>query len=258
MGSSGLEETAVRSGVWKGAGQENLYNSSMLLNLAYPLSRTTPFYRGLAAPRVETLYSLSQGHDCNSYYLTTSNHAGTHVDAPRHFNASGRRISDYSFDELLFRAPALVDLQVAPGEMIGESHVANLGLDGVKCDLLLLRTGFGRLRSEDPRAYVDRGPGFDRGGAEAILELCPALRALGVDFMSISAFEHPEEGAEAHRVFLGCDGYSNRQVLLIEDMSLPPDLTAPKHVRVVPWLVEELDSAPCSVLAEVGTAGRTA
>jgi arylformamidase len=228
----------------------------MLLNLAYPLSQKTPFYSGLAAPRVKTLYSLAEGHDCNSYYLTTSNHAGTHVDAPRHFNTSGRRISEYGLDELFFRSPALVDFQIEPGGLIGESSVEALRIEPADCDILLIRTGFGQLRCDDPQAYVASGPGFDRGGAEAILRRCPSLRALGVDFMSISALEHPEEGAEAHRVFLGCAGYSDRQVLLIEDMSLSPDLTAPEHVRIVPWLVEELDSAPCSVLAEVGNTGR--
>jgi len=227
----------------------------MLLNLAYVLSQRTPFYRGLAAPRVESLYSLAAGHDCNSYYLTTSNHAGTHVDAPRHFNASGRRICEFGLDELFFRRPALVDLQVAPGELIGEPSVEAMRIEPADCDILLLRTGLGRLRRNDPEAYVARGPGFDRGGAETILRRCPSLRALGVDFMSISALEHPEEGAAAHRVFLGCAAYGDREVLLIEDMLLPPDLTAPEHLRVVPWLVEELDSAPCSVLAEVRDLG---
>ena len=223
----------------------------MLLNLAYPLSQTTPFYSGLAAPSVKTLYSLAEGHDCNSYYLTTSNHAGTHVDAPRHFNASGRRIAEYGLDELFFRRPALVDLQIDPCELIGQSSVEAMRVEPADCDILLIRTGFGRLRRGDPEAYVARNPGFDRGGAEAILWRCRSLRALGVDFMSISALAHPQEGAEAHRVFLGCAGYSDREVLLIEDMLLPPDLTAPERVRIVPWLVEELDSAPCSVLAEV-------
>ncbi len=227
----------------------------MLLNLAYPLSHKTPFYSGLAGPRVESLYTLAAGHDCNSYYLTTSNHAGTHVDAPRHFNASGRSIAEYGLDELLFRKPALVDWQVEPGGLIDAPSVEAMRIKPEDCDILLIRTGFGRLRRDDPAAYVARGPGFDRGGAEAILRRCPALRVLGVDFMSISALEHQREGAEAHRVFLGCAGYSEREVLLIEDMFLSPGLTVPTQVRIVPWLVEELDSAPCSVLAEVSTPG---
>jgi arylformamidase len=227
----------------------------MLLNLAYPLSQKTPFYSGLAGPRVESLYTLAEGHDCNSYYLTTSNHAGTHVDAPRHFNAAGRRIAEYGLEELFFCTPALVDWQVEPGGLITASSVEAMRIEPADCDILLIRTGLGRLRNDDPEAYVARGPGFDRSGAQAILRRCPALRALGVDFMSISALEHQREGAEAHRVFLGCAGYSDREVLLVEDMFLSPELTAPGHVRIVPWLVEELDSAPCSVLAEVRTSG---
>jgi hypothetical protein len=67
------------------------------------------------------------------------------------------------------------------------------------------------------------------------------LRALALDLPSVSAWNHIDEGSEAHRVFLGCDGYSDRAVLLIEDASLPVGLNTPSRVILVPWMIERLD-----------------
>lgn len=221
----------------------------MLVSLSYPLSERTPFYSGLPAPSLEQIFDLAKGHDCNSFYFKTSNHAGTHVDAPRHFNASGRTICDYEPNELVFHRCVIADLPLRDGELITASHIEGLALHDTACDLLLLRTGSSEKRV-DPRRYVDHGPGFSGAGAAALMARLPQLRALAVDFVSIASMHHMEEGCEAHRVFLGCRPDQSRSVLLIEDVRLPADLQAPDRVILAPWLFEGLDSAPCNVLAE--------
>ncbi len=220
-----------------------------MLNLAWPLSENTPFYEGLAKPRIEQIYDLGKGHACNSFYFTSSNHAGTHVDGPFHFNPAGRKIADYDMNELVFTRPAILDAPLAPSQLIMPEALA--GLDAVRpdCDILLLRSGFGARRG-DARVYVNEGPGFSAASARHILERLPSLRALAMDFISAAAVAHMEEGCEAHRVFLGCAGYGDRAVLLIEDARLPVDLPVPSRLILAPWLFAGLDSAPCSLLAE--------
>lgn len=223
--------------------------SPMFLALSYPLSQDTPFYSGLDKPKVERLYDLAAGDTCNSFFVRTSNHAGTHVDGPLHFNAKGRSISEYDINELVFTLPAIADIPLGCGELIRAAHLASL--DGIRrdCDILLLRSGFGKHR-RDEHTYVEDAPGFSGEAARYILDRLPELKALAMDFVSAASMKHMEEGCEAHRVFLGCAGYSNRTVLLIEDAFLPSDLAPPKRVIVVPWRIEGIDSAPCSVLAE--------
>lgn len=223
----------------------------MLVRLSYPLSSSTPFYDSLAPPSLRQLYSLERGDACNSYYLTTSNHAGTHVDAPRHFNASGRAITSYTPEELTFTRAAIIqvappsDLLLRPADLEGAARMSP------DCDILFVRTGFGSPRENDPQTYVNRGPGFSREAAEFLMRTMPGLRAVAMDFMSASSMLHEAEGAEAHRVFLGCAGYSDRSVLLVEDVMIPADLSPPQRVMIVPWLFEGVDSAPCTVLAEL-------
>ncbi len=221
----------------------------MIVSLSHKLSESTPFFEGLEKPALDRLYDLGRGDDCNSFYLRTSNHCGTHVDGPWHFNPSGRKICDYDIAELIFTRPAILDLPVEPAHLIRANDLDGLSRVPKDTNIVLLRTGFGRRRAEE-RTYVDDGPGFSRDAAERMLDELPQLRALAVDFISLAAFRHQTEGADAHRVFLGCAGYSDRTVLLIEDAKLAPDLTTPARVIVVPWYFEGLDSAPCTLLAE--------
>ena len=221
----------------------------MLLSLSHKLSEDTPFYEGLAKPSLERVYDLSRGDTCNSFYFRSSNHCGTHIDGPWHFNPAGRKISDYDISELSFHKPAILDVPLGPAHLIQPEDlhgVAGLARD---CDILLLRTGFGNHRS-NPKLYVEDAPGFSRAAAEYLIREMPGLKALGVDFISLAALKHMEEGADAHRVLLGCPGYSDRTVLIIEDVRLPADLPVPSRIIVAPWFFVGLDSAPCTVIAE--------
>jgi arylformamidase len=226
----------------------------MLIQLSYPLSEQTPFYSSLPKPALRQIYNLGKGDVCNSFYFTTSNHCGTHVDAPRHFCGEGRRIAEYSLSELMFSRPAVLDIALMDNELIEPRHLhpllASVAPD---TDLILLRSRFGRFRADEAH-YVERSPGFGPAAAELLIEQLPRLRALAVDFMSISSPTHEAAGADAHRVFLGCTNHVARSVLLVEDALLPHSLPPLLRVFIVPWMFEGLDSAPCTMFAEAADA----
>jgi kynurenine formamidase len=223
----------------------------MLIQLSYNLSEHTPFYASLPKPQLKQLYDLAKGDTCNSFYLTTSNHAGTHVDAPRHFHPRGRAITGYEIQEFVFDHIAVVDAALQDRELIEVRHLETALADTpATIDMLLLRTGFGRNR-HDERRYMDNGPGFGPDAADYLMARFTKLRAIAMDFASVSSLAHEEAGAEAHRVFLGCGKYAERPVLLVEDARLPGDLPPLDRVFVIPWLFEGLDSAPCTMFAEV-------
>jgi arylformamidase len=226
----------------------------MLIQLSHHLSEQTPFYSSMPKPKLDQTYDLGKGDACNSFYLTTSNHAGTHVDAPRHFCRDGRSITDYDLSELVYSRSALIDLPLLDNELIEPRHLeAAVETAASDTDIVLLRSGFGRCRG-DERRYVDRAPGFGPAAAEFLMERLPGLRALAVDFMSISSPAHEAAGAEAHRVFLGCTRYAARPILLVEDALIPDALPPLLRLFVIPWMFDGLDSAPCTMFAEVENA----
>ena len=226
----------------------------MLIQLSYPLSEQTPFYSSLPKPQLRQIYDLRKGDACNSFYFTTSNHAGTHVDAPRHFSPGGKCITDYHLSELVFSCPAVLDVPLVDNQLIEPRDLdAALASEARETDLVLLRSGFGRFRADEPR-YADRSPGFGPAAAAFLMERFPKLRALAVDFISISPAAHEAAGADAHRVFLGCTAYSARPILLVEDALLPDALPPLLRVFIIPWMFEGLDSAPCTMFAEAANA----
>lgn len=220
----------------------------MLIQLSRHLSEDTPFYSSLPKPELKQIYNLDKGDICNSFYFTTSNHAGTPVDAPRHFCAEGRPITAYQLPELVFVRPAVLDVPLTGGELIEPRHLEAAADATVDTDLVLLRSGFGKFRG-DERRYVDRSPGFGPEAAEFLMRRFPLLRALAVDFMSVSSPAHESEGAEAHRVFLGCTRYAARPILLVEDALLPDTMPPLLRVFVIPRMFDGLDSAPCTMFA---------
>ena len=50
---------------------------------------------------------------------------------------------------------------------------------------------------------------------------------------------------EAHKVLLGGKG---RRFLIVEDADLSDDLSDIQQVILMPWLIEGIDSAPCSLI----------
>ena len=90
-------------------------------------------------------------------------------------------------------------------------------------------------------AQAFSGPDTFADLAEKVSHSFPNLKAIGLDIVSISSFQHREVGRIAHKEFLG------RNILLIEDMYLS-DTGVPNSVIVAPLRVDYIDSAPCTVI----------
>jgi arylformamidase len=217
----------------------------MILKLSHHLSVTTPVPPGVPPVTLQHHYSMDRGDISNLFVLNFSNHCGTHIDAPRHFVRTGLRIGQFDLADFIFEHPLCLDLPLGDGELLRpahfEPHVASIK----QCDLLLLRTGFTRVRADDPSRYRDFSPGMSIEGANYIAARFPALRAVGLDTISLAAMQHLDEGIEAHRILLGGEG---RRFLIIEDMHLDHDLNHLDRVIALPILIDDIDSAPCTVM----------
>lgn len=220
-----------------------------VLCLSYPISIETPVYGNSPKPKITPHKSIAKGDSSNVYTITICNHTSTHVDAPAHFVPRGRSISDYSLEELTFHNTLLVGIPKEPGEWIEkkdvEARISN------KVDCFLIRTGFGVLRDKD--IYRTNNPGIS---PEAILWLrqkIRKIRCIGIDSISISGFRDRPRGRKAHLTAFENHRGLSEPLLLLEDMNLPVLRKGEKirKLQIVPWLVAGIDSAPCTVLAEV-------
>jgi len=221
-----------------------------LLLLSYPFSADMPTYGKLPKPKVVPYKSIAAGDTSNIYTITLCNHVGTHVDAPAHFVSGGRRISDYSPEELTFRKPLLVDIPKGPGGWVEKEDMKNVEKLG-SIDGLLIRTGFGSLR--DKNVYGIHNPGISPEAIIWLRQKLPEVRCVGIDSISISGFQDRPRGRAAHLAAFEKRKNLGDPLLLIEDMNLAV-LKADEKIQkviVVPWFMLNIDSTPCTVLAEV-------
>jgi kynurenine formamidase len=159
-----------------------------LYDLSQPLNQDTPFWP--LYPPFEVKYiKRKPEHGVNAQYIQTSNHIGTHLDAPRHFVTYGKTIDQIPLEWL-----------VGPGVIVDVSDVGDLGIytpemveervdlhDG---DILILHTGWHRYAWYQPTAdeerYIHLHPGTTREWVDWIIKR--KIHLWGVDAVST---DHP-------------------------------------------------------------------
>lgn len=159
-----------------------------LYDLSQPLNQDAhswPFY-----PPFEVKYIKRKSeHGVNAQYIMSSNHMGTHLDAPRHFVTAGLTIDQLPL-EWLYGTGVIVDL----------SHLGELDIftpkdieDRVEVregDILIIHTGWHEYANfgatPDEERYILRHPGPHYDLVPWLLE--KKIKLWGVDMIST---DHP-------------------------------------------------------------------
>jgi kynurenine formamidase len=165
-----------------------------ILDLSAPLGETTPMYPGdpvFNARRRSTAEGITITEIC------TGLHAGTHVDAPFHFIADGKKITDLPLSAFYGEA-VCIDAPKKPGQDIGVGDIRGAGIR--RGDIVLFRTGW-EERSGTTRFFQDDWPGF---APEAVEELARmGAKAIGGDIPSADSPKALRAGAPGHIRALG-------------------------------------------------------
>lgn len=189
---------------------------------------------------------ISESETVNMFSLQlTNNHIGTHIDLPKHFFDCEKDVKFYDPSTWYFQNVELVDIPRSDSKLIFSDDLPDNINSNV--DLLLIRTGYEEFRNENK--FWNDNPGLSPEIPTFLREKFPKLRAVGFDFISLTSWKHKDEGLKAHLNFLDP---SQREIFIIEDMKLL-DLSDRKIIDLtaVPWLIDEIDSAPVTVIARV-------
>ncbi len=222
----------------------------MYRRLSYTLNVRDHAFPGAPTMRIEPFESMQEGDRLNTYNVTLFNHFGTHMDGPNHFNGQGRQLYELELSTFIFEKPLLVDIPKGRGELVEPEELMRFDEAIRAADLLLVRSGFSAMRASDNRAYSEEGPAISARAAELIVERYQNLKAVGMDWISLSSPLHLEDGIRAHQIMLGKTGAE--PVLIIEDIDLSgldPDTL--ETVFALPLFIEGIDSAPVTILAKI-------
>lgn len=158
-------------------------------DLSQPLNQEVSFWPYYPPFEVKYIKRKAE-HGVNAQYIQTSNHMGTHLDAPRHFVTGGMTIDEIPMEWLC--GPGVVvnlsevmsDLDVYTPKMIEDRVEVRTG------DLLLLHTGWhrhGQFGDEpDEIRYLHYHPGAHPDMVPWLLE--KEIHIWGVDCVST---DHP-------------------------------------------------------------------
>ena len=170
------------------------------------------------------------------------NHSGTHIDFPNHFSDEGKIINDYPASFWQFKKVHVISYKAKSDEIIDEKLTQH---DDIPSDteFIIIDTKFGKHREE--KIYWNNNPGLSPSLASHLKIICPNLKAIGFDFISLTSYQNRLLGREAHKSFLLAN-----DILLIEDMKL--DQIKDKVIKTVtalPLLIDKIDGGPISIIA---------
>jgi arylformamidase len=208
-------------------------------DLTRPVHERMAVFPGDAPPRVRRLSTIEEGAPLTASMLEMSCHVGTHVDAPAHFLANGRKLSDFVAGD--FCGPAVVlDL---------ERH-ANVTADALRereipeGRHLLLRTR--NSARPDPARYDPDHAFIEDEAAEYLL----GLRPLSIGFDDYSVDSGRDDALPVHRRF----AEAGRLVYVCLDLSVVP--TGPCAFFGLPLRLDDVEAAPVRALALTGESAR--
>ncbi|HUP25577.1 MAG TPA: cyclase family protein [Thermoanaerobaculia bacterium] len=160
-----------------------------LVDLSQPLNQECPFWPYYPPFEVKYIKRKAE-HGVNAQYIQTSNHMGTHLDAPRHFVTAGMTIDEIPL-EWLCGPGVVVDLRDEMDELAAYTpEMIEKRVEVREGDLLILHTGWHRYSqfgaSPDEERYIHLHPGAHPRMCDWLLE--KRIHIWGVDCVST---DHP-------------------------------------------------------------------
>jgi arylformamidase len=202
-----------------------------LIDVYVPLDANLPTYPGNTPFTIEPIKRLARGDSSNVSTLHLSAHAGTHVDAPRHFFDQGIGVDALPLEMLCGRT-RVIEVMSRKGITADDLAAAKLSED-VR---VLIKTHNSRLWGT-PQFHNDF-IGVTDTGARYLVE--HGIKVVGVDYLSVEIFKTP--GAPAHHVLLGAG------TIVIEGLNLIEVEPAVYDMICLPLRVVGSDGAPARVV----------
>lgn len=216
-------------------------DDAMIQYLSFPLSSSTPAYGGGESIRIKKCRDINEGDSCNQIHFEMSNHIGTHVDVPLHFDPNGRSITDYSPSEWIFKKCILIELNCFPGDVVDSAILESFDVNH-DAELVFLKTGMGKYRGNSE--YWESSVIFDSSISFYCQEKFPNLQAIALDTISLTSLLDRDMGKLTHRYLLSAG------IRIFEDVNMDDLESAPKSVTAYPLLLQGADGAPVTIVAD--------
>jgi arylformamidase len=201
-----------------------------LIDVSVSLDAKLPTYPGNTPFSLEATQRIAEGASSNVSALHMSAHAGTHVDAPRHFFDAGGGADTLALDMLIGRTRVVE----VTSRRIEASDLEPFDLsEDVR---VLIKTHNSRLWG-DPQFHADF-VGVAESGARYLID--HGVKVVGVDYLSVEIYKAP--GKPAHNLLLG------NGAIVIEGLNLRDVDPGVYDMFCLPLKIVGSDGAPARVV----------
>ncbi len=201
---------------------------------------TMPLKPGMRGVTFETAKTV-ENDGWNAKTLHLYSHAGTHIDAPIHFDVSEETIDNIPLEQCIGEAWLIDATMVRPKELIQSDHLGEVITKFKRGESLLIHTGWSRFEAA-PDKYRNDLPRI----SEELANWCvdSGVKMLGVEPPSIADVNNIQELTHIHKILLGGG------VTIIEGLC---NLDSIDQVKVMlyalPLKIEKGDGSPARVIA---------
>lgn len=163
--------------------------------------------------------------------LSGSVHMGTHIDAPGHFIANGKKITDFPIDRFMGQA---VCIDARNQKVITSDMLADIALHK---DIIVIFCTEWDTKLHEPGYYLDH-PVISAECTEYLIST--GIKMVGVDMPSVD-----NEPYDIHKLFLSND------ILIIENLTNLTDLIGKAFNIIALPLKIDAHGAPARVIAQL-------
>ena len=204
-----------------------------LSNTIYP---KLPGFPGLPDVEINRLFSAAKdGFTLTELKLHT--HAGTHMDAPLHFEENGKTLDQFPLDHLIGEAALINMTDKKEKEGITVADLKERGKHIREGDIVVFHTGW----------YKKRGPGdlwqknfpyLTKEAAEWLVKM--KVKGVGVDTVALDMFGSPDY--PAHHTLFKVDAF------IIEELTNLDKIAKDRFlIFIMPMNIPGVDAAPARV-----------
>ena len=195
-------------------------------DVTIPLKPGMTVWPGDAEFEFSPLRRIENGAHCNTSRVCMTTHTGTHIDAPWHFEETGKRLDEV--DTSLFFGPALL-VNLPDVDIVRAADLAA----GPLPRRVLFKT---RNSAHPPNApFQTEYVALAQDAAQRLVD--DGVRLVGVDYLSVAPYK--QEGEVTHHVLLG------NGVAVVEGLCLQAFEQGEYEFTVLPLALAGADGAPC-------------
>lgn len=200
------------------------------IDLTHAFTSEMPVYPGDASPELVQTSTIEKDGIVH-FGLKTGMHVGTHIDAPLHMLAGGKKIDDYP-PQKFFGRGVMLDAR-------GKTSAGAELLRGVliqKGDIVLVCFGWSSEFGQDE--YYHNYP-------EISMELAEALANIGISIIGMDTPSPDRAPYQTHKILLKSD------ILIIENLTNLESLIGKNNLDMVALPAKlHTEAAPCRVVAK--------